>query len=124
MKKRPGLKVITTSWVPKGRTKDDGRPLTATLDEPKVLDAKFAGKVDMSLLRKEFLNISNLCRVPATAKLHKKSGLYGRRRNGRPRSLPGGEKVAVAKRSKRVESNEDSWEDDESTVSLVNLLLF
>lgn len=44
------------------------RPLTATLERPRLLDIALQGKIDMSLMRKELLSIYTLMRVPLVVK--------------------------------------------------------
>ncbi|KAG8225548.1 hypothetical protein J437_LFUL002064 [Ladona fulva] len=39
------------------------RPGTATLEHPKILDESYVDKLDMSLFRKEVLDMANLCKV-------------------------------------------------------------
>lgn len=88
MPKNSGLKLFTKTWPLKRdkKTEDEERkrPLTATLEKPTILDIRFMGmlrfffcryyilfflgKIDMSIIRKEFLNISNLCRLPLVIK--------------------------------------------------------
>nr|CAI5843148.1 unnamed protein product [Callosobruchus analis] len=61
VKNPTGLKLFTKRTNIKKR---EDRPLTATLEKPMILDIKFIGLIDMSKVRKEFLNISNLCKMP------------------------------------------------------------
>ncbi|KAF2884241.1 hypothetical protein ILUMI_21933 [Ignelater luminosus] len=123
-KKKPNLKLFTKTWPPRrneNKNKNEERPLTATLEKPQILDIRFIGKIDMSLIRKEFLSIANLCRNPLTiTKVCKKAAVNNRRRNviNRPLSLPSCDgKLTVARRVKRPETSEDSWEDEESSSS-------
>lgn len=88
-----------------------------------MLDIKFLNKIDMSLVRKEFLDITNLCKLsfhPSFKSNKKKEPPHGKRKSvsSRPRSLPSTEKLNINKRSKH-QTESDSWEDDESTVSQV-----
>lgn len=65
--KNPGLHLFTKTWHANKKIKDpeeNKRPLTATLEKPTVLNIRLIRKIDMSKIRKEFLNISNLCRLP------------------------------------------------------------
>lgn len=56
------------------------RPLTATLERPLILNIRLLGKVDMSLIRKELLTLTNLCRFPLTmVKVHSKKSVNDRR---------------------------------------------
>ncbi|XP_025831432.1 uncharacterized protein LOC108742023 [Agrilus planipennis] len=69
VKRKSNLKLFVTSNKEntfQNHDQDQERPLTATLEKPQVLDIKYLGKIDMSLMRKEFLTISNLCRLPLT----------------------------------------------------------
>lgn len=123
-KKKPNLKLFTKTWPPRkneNKAKTEDRPLTATLEKPQILDIRFIGKIDMSLIRKEFLSIANLCRNPLTiTKVSKKAAVNNRRRNviNRPLSLPSCDgKLTVTRRVKRPETSEDSWEDEESSSS-------
>lgn len=72
-KKRPNLTLFTRRRLIESDADDDDdksettkdRPLTATLDKPKVLNVSLLGQIDMTLIRKEFLlTITNLCRAP------------------------------------------------------------
>lgn len=95
----------------------------------KVLDIKFLNKIDMSLVRKEFLDITNLCKLsflPSSKSNKKREPPHGKRKSvsSRPRSLPSTEKLNINKRSKH-QTESDSWEDDESTVSqVIHLYLY
>ncbi|XP_071448912.1 uncharacterized protein [Hetaerina americana] len=42
---------------------ETSRPSTATLEHPRILDESFADKLDMSLTRKELLNIADFCKL-------------------------------------------------------------
>ncbi|XP_074032606.1 uncharacterized protein isoform X2 [Leptinotarsa decemlineata] len=109
--KNPGLNLFIKTWPPKSKHKDNDceenkRPLTATLEKPTILDIRLMGKIDMSKIRKEFLNISNLCRMPIILKGPKVTKPH------RPLSLP------PAKKTKKKQSDpDDSWEDEESSRS-------
>ncbi|XP_050305951.1 uncharacterized protein LOC126743062 isoform X2 [Anthonomus grandis grandis] len=120
MPKNCGLKLFTKTWpLKRGKNankteheeRKHQRPLTATLDKPTILDIRFMGKIDMSTVRKEFLNISNLCRLPLVLKPKEKN-------NGRPLSLLGTEtrNKTTKKKRKKLDPNEDSHEDEESSV--------
>lgn len=106
--KTQGLNLFIKTWPPKIKKKiskaheDNGRPLTATLEKPMILDVRLAKKIDMSKIKKEFLNISSLCRMPLILKSKK---------TYRPLSLPPPEKKCFKK--KTVDAD-DSWEDEES----------
>lgn len=79
-KNQTTLKLFTKTWPLKkeNNTKKDkppnnnDRPLTATLEKPTILDINFIDKLDMSLVRKEFLNITTICRMPLIIKNHKR----------------------------------------------------
>lgn len=109
MPKKTNLKLFTKAWPPKKDGKKEDRPLTATLDKPTVLNISLIGIIDMSTVRKEFLNISNLCRFPIalTITKRKKTAVINR-----PLSLPSPEKLKGGK--KRPETSEDSYEEEES----------
>lgn len=107
-----GLKLFTKTWTPKRdkknkKTEEQPRPLTATLEKPMILDISLVSVIDMSKIKKEFLNISNLCKVPLIIK--NKTAIKA----NRPLSLPPPEKHKNKK--KKISDTEDSWEDDEST---------
>lgn len=133
MPKNPGLRLLTKAWQPQKEPEIE-RPLTATLEKPQILDINFITKIDMSLMRKEFLCITNLCRMPINAlsvsnnKVRRKPPAFNQNRRcppSRPLSLPN--KVQLQK-SSRPCTSEDSWEDDRSsssqTYSMYKLLLF
>lgn len=72
-KKSAGLKLFTKAWPLRRDSKEkqtNDRPLTATLEKPTILDISLIDTLDMSLVRKEFLNIA-ICRVPLIIKSHK-----------------------------------------------------
>ncbi|KAF5291303.1 hypothetical protein FQA39_LY03454 [Lamprigera yunnana] len=107
-KKKHNLRLITdgSSSVNKENNRDANkdRPLTATLEKPQILDIKFISKIDMSLVKKEFLSITNLCRTPLTIiKVLEKTGHCER-----PLSLPNCDKIVnipkLSKRSKTTQS--------------------
>nr|CAH7729589.1 unnamed protein product [Callosobruchus chinensis] len=83
--------------------KREDRPLTATLEKPMVLDIKFIGLIDMSKVRKEFLNISNLCKMPLL--INKKPVKIAR-----PLSLPPAQKYKTKRKidCDSIESLDDS----------------
>lgn len=124
--KNPGLRLFTKTWRPQKEIEEEHeRPLTATLERPQILDVELATKIDMSLIRKEFLCIANLCRVPLNtltvtrAKRKTCSNPTPNRQYrapNRPLSLPGG-KVQLKKSSRRPCTSEDSWEEDRSSSS-------
>lgn len=71
MPRKTGLKLFLKTWPLKKssngdeeKAEENRRPLTATLEKPTILDIRYVGKIDMSLIRKEFLSITNLCRIP------------------------------------------------------------
>lgn len=107
--KNPGLNLFIKTWPPKLKRKtnkeqeEKKRPLTATLEKPLILDVRLAKKIDMSKIRKEFLNISTICRMPIMLKSKKVL---------RPLSLPPPEKKTS--RKKKMTDTEDNCEDDES----------
>ncbi|GJQ80799.1 putative cactus-binding C-terminus of cactin protein [Trypoxylus dichotomus] len=142
--KNPGLRLFTKTWQPHHnnhqRDTETSRPLTATLEKPQILDINLVTKIDMSLIRKEFLCIANLCRVPlrtltplphrarhnklATGASNNISTINAgrgdqsrrcRRPSNRPLSLPVN-KVQL-KKSSRPCTSEDSWEEDRSSSS-------
>ncbi|KAK5648549.1 hypothetical protein RI129_003441 [Pyrocoelia pectoralis] len=88
-KKNSNLKLQLKTKPPKNKENksardEDDRPLTATLEKPQILDIKFINKIDMSVIRKEFLCITNLCRAPLTVIKFSNKGLI----SDRPLSLP------------------------------------
>ncbi|XP_044265542.1 uncharacterized protein LOC123011902 [Tribolium madens] len=109
MPKKTNLKLFTKTWPPKKDGKKEERPLTATLDKPTVLNISLIGIIDMSTVRKEFLNISNLCRFPIALTITKRKKIAV---INRPLSLPSPEKQKGCK--KRPETSEDSYEEEES----------
>lgn len=70
-----------------------------------ILDISFIDKIDMTLMRKEFFSLTNLCRLPITISLEK---IAGKQQDGtrRPLSLPSSEKF-LGKRSKNLDSSEE-----------------
>ncbi|XP_071053485.1 uncharacterized protein [Onthophagus taurus] len=117
MRKKPDhLRLFTRTFTPKEKTINDenARPLTATLEKPQVLDIRYIDKIDMSLVRKEFLCITNLCRAlpVAVSKARRKPPPNSQRRHGvtRPLILPskGIQKIS------RPGTSDDSWEDESS----------
>lgn len=113
MPKNPGLKLFTKTWPLKGNkkiNKDEERPLTATLEKPTILDIRYMTIIDMSLIRKEFLNITNLCRMPLILKPSK--GNFKK-----PLSILSADPVKKSKKKrKKPEPNDDSHEDEESSI--------
>lgn len=111
--KNPGLHLFTKTWPASKKSKEideNKRPLTATLDKPTILDIRLIGKIDMSKIRKEFLNISNLCRMPLLIKKAKNSKLR------RPLSLP---PTDIVKKKKITSYGDDvSAGEEESTRSV------
>ncbi|CAH1285433.1 unnamed protein product [Diabrotica balteata] len=114
--KNPGLHLFTKTFPSHKKRKDSDenkRPLTATLEKPTILDIRLIGKIDMSKIRKEFLNISNLCRLPILLKKSKNSKPH------RPLSLP---PPAIEKKKKAKDSDDLSilsmGEEEESTQSV------
>ncbi|XP_072398550.1 uncharacterized protein [Diabrotica undecimpunctata] len=111
--KNPGLPLFTKTFPSHKKRKDSDenkRPLTATLEKPTVLDIRLIGKIDMSKIRKEFLNISNLCRLPILLKKSKNSKPH------RPLSLP---PPAIEKKKKAKDLDDLSMgEEEESTQSV------
>lgn len=107
--KNPGLNLFIKTWPPKLKNKttkeqeENKRPLTATLEKPLILDVRLAKKIDMSKIKKEFLNISAICRMPLILKSKKAF---------RPLSLPPPEKKKTKK--KKTTDTEDNCEDEES----------
>lgn len=105
-KKKPNLKLITNTNPSVNKENkdvcDSDRPLTATLEKPQILDIKFIRKIDMSLIRKELLSITNFCRVPLTViKVFDKTGICER-----PLSLPStSDKLSTSKTSKRSKTS-------------------
>ncbi|KAI4466974.1 zinc-finger of a c2hc-type [Holotrichia oblita] len=122
---------------------ESARPLTATLEKPQILDINLVTKIDMSLIRKEFLCIANLCRVPldtltplsssnTRARRTNKalnnnyngvisSGTGNQSRRSRPsptnRPLSLSSSRAQLKKTSRPCTSEDSWEDERSSSS-------
>ncbi|XP_060516992.1 zinc finger protein 474-like [Cylas formicarius] len=110
MTKNRSLKLFTKTWPIRRDKKSEeeiGRPLTATLDRPAVLDIRFMAKIDMSLVRKEFLNITNLCRLPLTVK---------KKNADRPSSLANCIEKKKPKKAPKIDNYSDSHEDEESSV--------
>lgn len=106
--KNPGLNLFIKTWPPKRKSnskdkEENRRPLTATLEKPLILDVRLAKKIDMSKIKKEFLNISSICRMPLMLKSKKAL---------RPLSLPPPEKKRG--RKNKMTDIEDNCEDDES----------
>ncbi|KAL3286251.1 hypothetical protein HHI36_000761 [Cryptolaemus montrouzieri] len=108
MPKNPGLKLFT-KIRPSKSEENEQRPLTATLEKPAILDMSLIKKIDMSTIRKEFLNITNLCRIPIGTKVRKKKQVVV----CRPLSICAAE-VASRKVRKIETASDDSWEDEES----------
>ncbi|XP_048523357.1 zinc finger protein 474 isoform X2 [Dendroctonus ponderosae] len=113
MPKNSGLKLFTKTWPlkreKKHRDEERKRPLTATLEKPTILDIRYISKIDMSIVRKEFLNITNLCRLPLAMKQKINAG--------RPLSLlSAGTCKKFKKEKKKADPSDDSYEDDESSV--------
>ncbi|XP_056636332.1 zinc finger protein 474-like [Diorhabda sublineata] len=106
--KNPGLHLFTKTWHTNNKLKEveeNKRPLTATLDKPTVLDIRLIRKIDMSKIRKEFLNISNLCRIPM---------LLHNCKPHRPRSLP---PPIMNKKNKNKSDIDDTSVEEESIKS-------
>ncbi|KAK9875516.1 hypothetical protein WA026_007907 [Henosepilachna vigintioctopunctata] len=110
MPKNPGLKLFTKIRPPKieSAKEKEQRPLTATLEKPKILNVKLITKIDMSKIRKEFLNITNLCRIPLAVKVRKKKQIVHR-----PLSICAVDVSSL--RVRKMESSDESWEDEESS---------
>lgn len=106
MPPKTNLKLFTKTKKTNDKNNENERPLTATLEKPTILDIRFITKIDMSLMRKEFLSITNLCRIPLKAR---KKNFDRKLIQPRPLSLPSTQK---RKRSKKAETSDDSWEDD------------
>lgn len=108
MSKNNSLKLFTKTWSPERviakNNVDKDRPLTATLEKPTVLDINLIGKIDMSTIRKEFLNISNLCRLPLILKSKKMKGVISR-----PATVK-------FKKTRRSETSEDSLDEENISV--------
>lgn len=107
--KNPGLNLFIKTWPPNRKNKkskddENRRPLTATLEKPTVLDIRLVKKIDMSKIKKEFLNLSALCRIPLLLKPKK---------GYRPLSLPPPEKKKC-KMKKKNDAEDSGWEDEES----------
>ncbi|XP_076268480.1 uncharacterized protein LOC143201363 isoform X1 [Rhynchophorus ferrugineus] len=114
MQNKVGLKLFTKTWSLKKEKKnieeEQPRPLTATLEKPTILDIRFIDKIDMSIIRKEFFNITNLCRAPLIVK---------RRNANRPLSLISPEAYNENKKKKRkTNSDNDGQEDNHSQIIL------
>lgn len=102
MKKRKPLKLFTKTWQPKDKQEEEPqRPLTATLEKPTILNISFIDKIDMTLMRKEFFALSNLCRLPLTINLKKTQKQHQEicRKPTRPLSLPASEIKRNCKKS-------------------------
>ncbi|KRT84970.1 hypothetical protein AMK59_1578, partial [Oryctes borbonicus] len=155
--KNPGLRLFTKTWKPHHHPQhrnhhnqnelDTARPLTATLEKPQILDIDLVTKIDMSLIRKEFLCIANLCRVPlrTLTPLPHHSGNRVRRNNNNKVTTGASNNIATInagrddqsrlcrrpsnrplslpvnkvqlKKSSRPCTSEDSWEEDRSSSS-------
>ncbi|XP_026464247.1 uncharacterized protein LOC113366807 [Ctenocephalides felis] len=81
------------------------RPRTATLERPLLLDIAFLEKVDMSLVRKELLNISNLCRPSARKRLSETT-------NHNVRPNPQRKRASVSMQHLKVPSSDESWRSE------------
>ncbi|XP_066262351.1 zinc finger protein 474-like isoform X1 [Euwallacea similis] len=113
MPKNPGLKLFIKTWPrkseKKGEEEERKRPLTATLEKPTILDIRYMSKIDMSIIRKEFLNITNLCRLPLVIK--SKGNAY------KQLSILNADIYKTTKKKrKKAEPSDDSHEDEESSV--------
>ncbi|KAL1513549.1 hypothetical protein ABEB36_002949 [Hypothenemus hampei] len=114
MPKNPGLKLFTKTWpLKRGKAEKDEehkRPLTATLEKPAILDIRYMTQIDMSLIRKEFLNITNLCKMPLVIKKNGASSKF--------LSLPSADRIGrkSKKKRKKLELGDESHEDEESSV--------
>ncbi|XP_030763978.1 uncharacterized protein LOC115888399 isoform X2 [Sitophilus oryzae] len=113
MPNKTGLKLFTKTWPLRRNKKvedeDRQRPLTATLDKPAILDIRFIDKIDMSTIRKEFLNITNLCRMPLVIR---KKEIH------RPLSLISPEMYNRTRRKRRkADSTNESNDDTENDVT-------
>lgn len=82
------------TWPPPPRRPHARRPSTATLERPVLLDIGLLDKLDMSLVRKEFLCITNLCRSPIS----------------RVSSLPASPRVKIKKLETKGENNFDCFD--------------
>lgn len=92
-KKRTGVSVIEIE-----------RPLTATLERPVLLNIGLLDKLDMSRVRKEFLCITNLCRLPV------KHNLYNNKAS---------ERKCIKTRARKPETtSEDSVVDSDENTSV------
>lgn len=129
MPKNSSLKLFTKTWPPKTKNEESDvenrRPLTATLEKPIVLDIKYIGKLDMSLMRKEFMSLTNLCKLPLNVlnvnKVKRcKNSVQDRKLKKvmRPLSLPSQEKKKK-KKPVKLGASDDSWEDVSSRSSEV-----
>lgn len=108
------------------------RPLTATLERPELLNINLLDKLDMSLVRKEFLCITNLCKNTVSVSLIAKTPAVRRTLGTRSRqSTTSSSAVSVYrqtpsnvtnhnnnsevnKRVRKPETSEDSLESDEN----------
>lgn len=81
------------TWPPPPRRPRSRRPSTATLERPILLDIELLNKLDMSLVRKEFLCITNLCKSPVIASVPSsprvKKGKLGRKGKFHSFTFPG-----------------------------------
>ncbi|XP_059474376.1 ubiquitin carboxyl-terminal hydrolase 31-like [Neocloeon triangulifer] len=90
------------------KKKSTGRPQTATLARPRVLDTCYLTKVDMSLTRKALLSVNNLCKKQrAPPKAFAKITTSGAAMQLRPKH--------------KLSSGDESWEDEEEPAKSVVL---
>lgn len=118
-KKKPNLTLFIKTWPPhqkENKAIKDERPLTATLEKPQILDIRFIEKIDMSLVRKEFLCLTNLCRMPPAIPV---LSLKLKAKDQRPLSLPSSQRSISSKLCKSSEKEEET-KDKNSTPSKVN----
>lgn len=137
MKTNHGLRLFTKTWPKKtsdininnelNSEHDDNddeynreRPLTATLERPQVLDAKYMDQIDMSLIRKEFLAVATICRVPlsninraaTTVRKSRHRTAIIERRRPLPVTKSPGEKSKKQRKHETLSEAEASWEDE------------
>lgn len=122
MVKNPGLRLFTKTWetknknfpkddiVVKNREADDdsenNRPLTATLEKPTVIDIRFVGKLDMTIITQEVLALYNICKLPLkSTKENKRSASLDSRFSPPSRPLSLGS-IEANKKCKNTRSNE------------------
>lgn len=107
------------------------RPQTATLERPRILDVTLLGKIDMSLMRKGLLTISNLCIAPLDNVQISRDGKRNfnsdrenvqrgklRKCNTRRKSVEGKDKINKVKAQYRKNGHKTDASCDDEEISL------